>query len=76
MSAWFFSKRRSSPTAYARRRAENAKQEKFRARLDRFAELLSEGRGLPEIAGIMGIGRSTSEEYLRRIRVELGPQAK
>lgn len=47
-----------------------------RQRLDRFAELLSSDIPIPQIAERMGIGRGTAHDLLKKIRDELGDQAR
>lgn len=44
-------------------------------RIDRFAELLSQGKDMVEIRALMRITNGTAQGLMSRLRKSLGPQA-
>jgi hypothetical protein len=49
---------------------------KSRPLVDRFADLIAEGESLRSEAKAIGVGWSTAQGYWKRIRAELGSQAR
>lgn len=53
-----------------------ARKAKSRAKLNAFAEALAEGCTISAAARQVGISQQSGSAYFRKIRLELGPQAR